>query len=192
MSSYGIAELTPDDGRPIAALHVRVSLANLSDRDNWTLEVPNARLLRGDGVSFVPLFANSDVATLPIVRLDHGERSAIDLYFAMNVATLDPRDPGFTLSWPMNRPARGELRARFERPSDSLASADAAPELGRGAHWWADPSYPWPIFAHHDGYIVPRPPNHVVVSRPPSWESWKLDGQSQLDIAPSDTECEEW
>ena len=202
LASYGVAELQPEGGPPLAAMHVRAVmanegevsalnvLANLNPGAPWVFDVSRATLATGPGQSVHPVFANSDVATLPIAIIARGERRVIDLYFPL-ARQLPTQDGALALgfAWPMNRP---HDQLRFVIAHDTTAApADAVlePSVGWGPHWWADPTYPWATFFHQPGIAMPRPPLHVLVTDAPTWDHPLVTGMPREDIP---NPCDEW
>jgi hypothetical protein len=92
LASYGVAELTTDDGVAIPALHVRAMIANMTRDLPWALDASKARVELATQ-QLAPAFVNSDVATLPIAILDPGERRTIDLYFPLPSDLADRGGP---------------------------------------------------------------------------------------------------
>jgi hypothetical protein len=187
LASFGLAELTPDDGPALTTLHVRATIVNPAARP-LSLDASRARL-ELDGGATSAVFVNADVTTLPIAILDRGERAVIDLYFPLPRELAERRGPvSFALAWPMNAPARLVIRARFDRSGTGLQlAAGGEPAAGAGAQWWFDPRYPWSTYFHRPGYAVPRPPRHAAVTRAPRWD--ELPAADADDIL---RECDQW
>lgn len=189
LASYGVAELTTDDGVAISALHVRAVIANTMRDLAWAVDVSKVRVELASG-QIAAAFANSDVARLPIAILDPGERRTIDLYFPLPSELAEHGGPvSFMLTWAFNTPARVVRNAWFERAA-VVAQLDRSPDpAGWGEHWWFDPGYPWPAYRHRAGTVTSRPPSHVVVTRAPRWEEMPLDAD---DLEPRETDCSQW
>ena len=189
LASYGVAELTADDGVAISTLHVRAVIANTGHDLPWALDASNARVELASG-QVAPAFVNSDVATLPIAVLDPGERRTIDFYFPLPSDLSDRGGPAsFALTWAINTPARVVRNAWFERAAAVALSELEPVPAGRAEHWWFDPKYPWPAYHHRPGIVTVRPPRHVVMTRAPRWEEMPLDASDETS---RETACDQW
>jgi hypothetical protein len=165
VASFGLVELTPDDTPAMRALHVRLVIANQSDRAPWAFDARTTQLEVGDWRERAT-FANSDRATLPVVILERGDSALVDLYFALP-ARCDLAS--FAVAWQLStgQGMRTE-RTRFVVDHTPSATAAITHHAGWGPRWWFDPAHEWSSFYRHDGIITPRPPSHVLVTRPPS------------------------
>src|ERR1044071_1161144 len=175
LASYGVAELTTDDGTAFSTLHVRAVIVNTTRDLPWALDASKARIeLASEQIA--PAFVNSDVPTLPIAILDPGEQRTIDFYFPVPSDLAERGGPmSFALSWAINTPARIVRNAWFERAAAAPRSGRQPGSAGWGQHWWFDPKYPWPAYRHRPGIVTSRPPSYVVVTRAPHWEEMPLD-----------------
>jgi hypothetical protein len=165
VASFGLVELTPDETPAMPTLHVRLVIANQSDRQPWAFDARTAVLELGDWRERAT-FANSDRATLPVVILDRGDTALVDLYFALPAhGDLDH----FAVAWQLStgQGLRAE-RTRFFAEVAPHVPAAVTHRTGWGSHWWFDPAHEWASFYHQDGVITPRPPEHVLVTGPPS------------------------
>jgi hypothetical protein len=188
LASYGVAQLTTDDGVAIPALHVRAMIANMTRDLPWGLDASKARVELASG-QIAPAFVNSEVATLPIAILDPGERRTIDFYFPLPSDLADRGGPlSFVLTWAINTPTRTVRNAWFERAA-AVTQPGRQPLTARAEHWWFDPRYPWPAYHHRPGIITSRPPSYVVVTRAPRWEEVALDVD---DPESRENECDQW
>lgn len=168
VSSTGAVWLDPDLGSPIRVEHVRVEL---EPEDFMTAEIADAELV-ADGVSMRALAVDADLATLPAVLVDPGQRAVLDLYFP----ATDAADRELVWTVATGRTSiviRGELDA-----IDDVV-------LGAAEHWWFSPSYPWPTFRHQDGRITSRPPTTARVRRENVVDNVR-------DLPPPEIECDEW
>jgi len=192
LASLGVAELTPDDGIAIAALHVRATIANTSRDRPWAIDVSKARLDVVPASPVRPTFVNANLATLPIAILDPGEQCVIDFYFPLPPELAARGGPtSFALSWPVNVPDRVVRKAWFLRGAAAPQSiGDLARGAGWGLYWWFDPKYPWSTYDHRSGTVVPRPPEHVLVTRPPRWD--EPPPGLPPEERPRETECNDW
>jgi len=165
VASFGLVELTPDDTPAMTTMHVRLVLANTSGDAPWAFDARRMTLDLG-ALHERPTFANSDQQTLPLAILDRGETAIVDLYFAVPPPPLDLSH--FGVSWIVST-GEGILLERTRFTADELAPAylSVAHRTGWGARWWFDPAHEWARFYDRDGIIVPRPPTHVLVTRPP-------------------------
>jgi hypothetical protein len=155
LASFGTAELVPDEGSPIDALHVRMSVTNIADDTPWAIDLSAATV---GGVH--PVFVNSDLTTLPIAVVGRGERRTVDMYFP-----TAEQPTGFDFACPLKTSAgRIEARARFVRDA---ATKPASATLGVATAWWSNPAYPWSTYYHRPGVLVPRPPKSAFVTRQP-------------------------
>jgi len=168
LASYGLAELTPEGGRPITALHVRMTVTNDRDDVPWSVDFTRTRLdIRGER-RIAPTFVNSNLPTLPLAILSRGERALADLYFAVPARVAAEGDlTSFDVTWAVARDSRLlESRTRFEHArTRAPAETTPVPPLGAARAWWFDPEYPWSTYYHRPGRAVPRPPRHVTITR---------------------------
>ena len=189
LASYGVAELTTDDGVAISTLHVRAVIVNTTRDLPWALDASQARLEAEPG-AVAPAFVNSDVATLPIAILDPGEQRTIDFYFPLPPDLTDRGGPmAFAVTWPVNTPAHVLRHAGFERTAAVAQPERRLVAAGWGQRWWFDPTYPWSTYHHRPGIATPRPPRYVVVTRAPRWEELAVVGDEERRGM---TECEQW
>lgn len=189
LASYGIAELTTDDGVAIPVLHVRAVISNTTRDLPWAVDGSKLRVELASG-QIAPAFVNSDVATLPVAILDPRESRTIDFYFPLPSDLADHGGPvSFALTWPFNMPAHIVRTAWFERAA-AITQARRQPDAaGWGQHWWVDPRYPWPAHRHRPGIATDRPPSYVIVTRAPRWEQMPPDAD---DPQLRENECDQW
>src|SRR6266478_4378227 len=69
LESYGVAELTPEGGPPVEAVHVRATITNTGLRA-LVVDASKARAEIVKGITVAPRFVNSNAATLPIAIID--------------------------------------------------------------------------------------------------------------------------
>lgn len=189
LASQGVAELTTDDGSVHSALHVRAAISNTTRNMPWAVEASQARVELASG-PIAPAFVNSEVATLPVVILDPGERRTIDFYFPLPSDVADRGGPvSFALTWAIHAPVRVVRTAWFERAAAVTQSGRQLAPAGGGRHWWFDPRYPWPAYHHRPGIITNRPPSYVLVTRAPRWVEMPLPTD---DPEPRERECDQW
>jgi len=166
VASFGLVELTPDDTPAMPALHVRLVIANHSDRTPWAFDA-RTTLLEVGALRERATFANSDRATLPVVILDRGDTSLVDLYFALPAHCSDVAS--FAVAWQLSTgDGMRTERTQFVVDRTPTATADITHHTGWGPRWWFDPAHEWSRFYREDGVITPRPPAHVLVTRPPA------------------------
>jgi len=190
LASLGVAELTPDDGAPIAALHLQAVLANTDDDQPWAVDMARARVELVAGEPIAAAFVNSDARTLPIAIIARGERRVVDLYFPIPRELAAHGPAAFTLTWPMNRPPHRALHARFTSERITAQTNDGvARAAGWGPRWWFAPTYPWPEYLHRPGYVTSRPPRRVTVTQPPRWDA---SGREPRDPVRDLRECNRW
>jgi len=166
ITSYGIAALSPT-GTTMPALHVRMIAANDGDTQPWTIDTSKQLVeIAGEGQS-VPIYANADVQTMPIVTIAQHERHVIDLYFPVPATVhSDAQLPGFQVLWQVTTPARTVASRtafdRFERDEYASGAYDAGYAggyvdygwpywAGYGPYWWYGGFYPG-----FGGYAHPR------------------------------------
>lgn len=162
VASFGLVQLTPEDTPAMPTLHVRLVIANQSDRAPWAFDATTTLLDLGD-LRERATFANSDRATLPVVILDRGETALVDLYFALPTERRDIGD--FAVSWQLStgQGVRTE-RTQFLVEKPVPAGGPVTHRTGWGTRWWFDPAYEWSSFYRQDGIITPRPPTRVLVT----------------------------
>jgi len=159
VTSRGIVQLRQGHTK-IPALHVYMEVANDSDNQPWLVDV--RRQVAGApelGLS-VPIFANSDQKTLPVIKVLPGERRVIDLFFQLpvNVTTSDALHT-FELHWQVNT-SRSLVAASntFERH----ARLDATREDDPGyKYWWHSQLKPRGAFADTTPVKTHGSPVHV-------------------------------
>ena len=165
ITSFGLVELTPDDTPAMATMHVRMVIANTSDRSPWAFDASTVTLDLG-ALHEKATLVNSDLATLPIAILDRGEDATVDMYFALPTPPLDLSH--FGVSWLVSTGAGTRIEhTRFFPDEASPPVVTIAHRAGWGTTWWFDPSHEWSRFYHRAGIMVPRPPTRVLVTRPP-------------------------
>lgn len=195
--SFGIATLSADSGPPITAVHVREAFANRSDDFAWTVDASLATVWFGRGGPIHAVLANSDVATLPLLRIAHGERRMIDLYFPVPADRMSDEELGaFTVAYRVYTPTRRyESSAALLRSPRWPTREERGPEPGWGRRWWADPSYPWTQYWRRPGHAVPRPPRQVEIIHVPRAYFEVLPaipGNVAEQEWPRTDECNEW
>ncbi len=165
ITSFGLVELTPNDEPAMTTMHLRLALANTSGDQPWSFDATRVMFDLG-ALHERPTFANSDGATLPIVILDRGESSVVDLYFALPARPMDLSH--FGVSWIVSAGDTTRVeRTRFAADELAPSFVTINHRVGWGHHWWFDPAHEWSRFYDRDGIIVPRPPTRVLVTRPP-------------------------
>ncbi|MBV8762909.1 MAG: hypothetical protein JO257_36830 [Deltaproteobacteria bacterium] len=196
--SFGVATLSADRGPPIAAVHVRETFANRSDDFPWTVDASLATLWFGHGAPVQPVFANSDVTTLPLVRIARGERRTVDLYFRLPDGPIaDEELTPFTVAYRVYTPTRRyEASASLARSAHWPTHEDRGPEPGWGRSWWADPAYTWAQYWRRPGHAVPRPPREIEIIHMPR-AYFEVMPAVPADVAvqdewPRTDECNEW
>lgn len=165
VASFGLVELTPDGTPAMSTLHVRLVIANASDRTPWAFDATTAMLELGPWHERAT-FANSDRATLPVVILDRGQTALVDLYFALPPPPADLSHFGVAWQLSTGQGVRTE-RTRFVVDEMVPPAIAVTHRTGWGEHWWFDPAHEWSTFYHHDGRITPRPPTRVLITGPP-------------------------
>lgn len=172
VTSFGITEITPEGPGPIAALHVRLAIANDGDGTPWTLNT-NEQLVEiaGEGRSR-PIFVNTDIQTLPTVLIAQRERRVLDFYYALPVGVHQEDNlPAFDVLWQVTTPARTfSSRTHFERITQQppTGGVEVSYWTGWGPFWWYNPFYHHVVFVRHRPHYVPRGPR-VIVTQPPRW-----------------------
>ena len=165
VASFGLVELTPDDTPAMSTLHVRLAIANTSDRAPWAFDISKVTLDLGSFHENVTM-ANSDLATLPVVILDRGEHATIDAYFALPAPPVDLSHFGVT--WQVSTGAGVRLeRTRFVVDDQRPPFMPIEHRAGWGSVWWFDPTHEWTHFYHRAGTMIPRPPTRVLITQPP-------------------------
>jgi hypothetical protein len=153
LTSYGVTRLAAD-GRGTPALHVRMTVANDRDQSPWTVDTRQVLVsIPGEGQSR-PIFASSDLHTLPVIAIGEHERHVVDLYYPLPATVRGDRMlPRFDLHWEVATPTRQVASStHFDRVSIETNYADAYPYgpyyyyagawplwAGAGPYWWYDP-----------------------------------------------------
>jgi hypothetical protein len=172
--SFGIAEITADGDAAFPVVHVRLTVVNRFDELPWRVDALNASLGRVGRRGAPPLFINTDIPTLPIVRIEGGEQRDIDFYFPVP----DGIDAGAG-------PGSLELRVRVDTPERNMAwyarvgPTERSTQLetrpaGAYTRWWSNPTYPWPAFNRRPGRKTHRVPRTIEVTRTPRWNDGQL------------------
>jgi hypothetical protein len=167
LTSLGTVDLSPDQGAPIRAMHIRMIVSNKSDDRPWTVDASQSRLEIG-GARIATTAASSDVNTLPFAIVAHGERAVVDWFFALPAAIADT-PTGFSVAWTLRTPDSATPESTRFTVDEARASraASALPTDQRG-RWWFDRAYPWPSFYRNSGILAHRPPTHVAIVRNPA------------------------
>jgi hypothetical protein len=171
LASFGVTELTPESMPPMQTLHVRVTLANFGDDEPLVFDARTTRLELGDIVR-APLFANSEYPALPVMAAPRFRNRVVDLYFGLPTTVQRDEDISkFSVAWSVTTGARRVTgRDHFDGLAEAARTTRPVDTVGLGAHWWADPTYPWPLYWHRPGPIRHRPPEYVTVTRRPLGE----------------------
>jgi hypothetical protein len=172
VTSFGITEIKPDGDGPVAALHVRLAIANDGDAAPWTVTTSDQLVeISGEGRSR-PIFVNTDVESLPTLSVAQHERRVLDLYYPLPTSIRDEASlPAFDFLWQLNTPTRPfSSRTHFQRVEQEPPAGQAEVVLwsGWGPYWWYDPFYPDMVFLHHSPFLIHHR-SHVVVTHPPRW-----------------------
>lgn len=167
-TSFGVAELTPVPGNPMPVVHVRMTVTNRHDKRPWKVDAVNA-VLAVPGYSDSPvMFINTDIASVPIVRVERREVKVLDLYFPYPEGFDDAaRPPPLGIQVTIETARRDFIW--YARLAPANPAEPAAPPAGWAPYWWSDPTYAWPTFHRRSGRITPRVPRAVEVTRPPRW-----------------------
>jgi len=168
VSSFGIAEIAADRNGVLRTLHVRASYTNRDDLRPWTIDASALRVQFGD-VLAAPVFANSDVSTLPLLRVSAREHRVLDVYFEVPVGVTNDELDELTVLHRVSTPdQRYQGRTQLRRV-EPAAAAEPTPQVGWGSRWWATPNHAWSTFYHRDGRLVPRPPTMIGIAKAPRW-----------------------
>jgi hypothetical protein len=170
VSSFGMAELTPDRLPPMQVLHARIALANDLDDSAWQFDARTTQLEIG-AFTAAPLFVNADELSTPSARIPRQEQRELDLYFTVPPTVRRDEDIArFTIAWQVRIGDRAVIgRSAFDGVQTD-EPGEGARTVGTGLRWWADPAYPWGQFHRTPGPIVPRPPTRIVVTQAPRGE----------------------
>ncbi|MDB4960206.1 MAG: uncharacterized protein JWP01_205 [Myxococcales bacterium] len=164
VQSGGITEIN-SDGQKIPMMHLRLSVANNSDQNPWTVDTREQLLdIPGRGRA-TPRFVNTDRDRGPLLQVPRLDQRVIDLYYPLPPGVTDPDDlDGFDLVWQVRTgPRLVAQRTSFGRVN---IEPEVYPSLyaGWGSYWWYDPFYPSYGYIYTQPYI--RSPNHIIVTRP--------------------------
>lgn len=186
VTSFGTAEVMPDDGSTMLTFHVRTSYANRGVLP-WTIDAAATRLVLGN-TTIAPLAVNADVATLPLVRVSSRERRVVDLYF--QIPNEPANDSPITVVQQVMTPDH-RYDGRTQLVRDALATpSEPQPPVGAGRSWWANPQHAWPTFYPRDGRLVARPPQQLVITRYPDQQYVVMP--EDHEPWPRTDECNEW
>lgn len=146
VASFGVMDIRqPGRDEDIAALHVRLIVANDGGTTTWRMDTRKVRAeLRGAGDAGVPL-VSTRAAGLPFVEIPPGQERTIDLFYPLPASLEDEEDiPAFDLRWSV----RTDARVVTERTPFERIEIDRHPPtyvvMGAGwygPYWWYDPWY---------------------------------------------------
>jgi hypothetical protein len=168
-ASFGVTEIIAAQGRAVPVVHVRLTVTNRHDEQPWLVDAVHARLAVPGHAPAAVLFINTDIATMPLARIERQESRFIDFYFAYPEGFEDPAQPApLEFRTAITTPHRDFAWYARVGPGDAARHAEL-PAVGSAPYWWCDPAYPWPTFNRRGGRKTHRPPSHAVVARPPRW-----------------------
>ncbi len=164
VTSSGVTRITPQGQPPIDAIHVRMAVSNDGDPVAWNVDTRNQLLeIPGEGQAR-PLFANSDLRTLPMVAIPQGQKHVIDLFYPLPASVGESKLPQFDLVWRVDTGARTVVsRTAFDREEvapDYYASSSAYGlyDYGYGyPYWWYDPLWAGGVVWFHPRHFFVGP-----------------------------------
>ncbi len=156
VASAGITELTAQKGERVRALHVRMFVQNDDDPGTWTVDTRQQLVdVTGVGESG-PMFARSDVQTMPTVSIGRRQRRTFDFYFPLPANIRDPSElPAFDFLWEVSTPARpitGRTHITRQEVVDVVPYTDVWMPGWGPYWWWYDPMYPHIYYAPYHQY----------------------------------------
>jgi len=151
VASFGFADMAPqgvepDEEHSTRALHLRLVVANNSDKP-WTLDTREQRLdLAGHGQS-APIFASANPGTPPpVVTIPPAGKRVVDLFFPLPVdEQRASKVPEFDAIWTVHTDTRAVTeRVPFSR---IMVEPEPTPYDYGPDYWWQPPYY-------YDGTVV--------------------------------------
>jgi hypothetical protein len=144
IATMGVADIQPkgatdEDDLELRALHIRMIVANNSDRP-WSVDTREQRAVLPGGSQSRPAYAKVDHGNPPIVEVPARGVRTFDLYYPLPEHLEDEDElPSFDSLWQINTDARLVVqRTPFERievqPDPSLYAYGGGP-------YWYDPYY---------------------------------------------------
>jgi hypothetical protein len=165
VQSGGITELNTD-GQKTPVMHVRLTVANNSDQNPWTVDTREQLLdIRGRGRA-APIVINTDRDRGPLIQIPRLDQRIIDLYYPLPPDVEKPDQlADFDLIWQVRTgPRLVAQRTSFGRVSIE-PEVDPTLYAGWGSYWWYDPFYPSYMGGYYSRPYI-RSPNHIIVTRP--------------------------
>jgi hypothetical protein len=170
--SFGVISLDAG-GRDVLALHARLVIENDDDIAAWQLDTRDQLLeIPGEGRSRAA-FVNTDVSTLPILRIERRDRRVVDLYYPLPAGIDSNDDLGrFAVLWTVRTPDRDVGgRVMFDRvDADDYVDDETHVVLvsGWGPYWWYEPSYSRVVFVHPRRVIIREPAPRIIIRAHPT------------------------
>jgi hypothetical protein len=173
IASFGVTEIGESAGAPgIAALHVRMVVANNGDATPWQIDTRTQEIeVPGEGRS-APLYINGNFAPAPVVSVAWREQRTIDLYFPLPATVNGSLQlPRFDFLWQVQTGQRMVAdRTVFERQEaeDPVVYRRVTVVAGWGPWWWYNPRFGRVVYVHPRPIVIhdhSRPPT-IVVPRP--------------------------
>ena len=141
--TLGLVDLRPKGKKTrIAALHIRMTIANTNEPISWTVDTQEQSLLFPNTEAQTPLYANSDSPGLPKLEIKAGELRTVDLFFTMPDKSGSEKDiPDFDFKWTVHSgPAIFTETTNFERAAQNENTTVVYPyetyPIGYGPVWW--------------------------------------------------------
>jgi hypothetical protein len=142
IASFGIAKITPSQGTPFRAMHVRMIVAN-NGPQTWTLDTRQQIAdVHGAGQVHAAI-VQSDVGGLPNETIAAGQSRTLDLFFPLPAGVDRPgKLPQFDVLWRIDVAGQQVAeRTPFERLQivPMYASSVWGPPYAFGPFGWYDP-----------------------------------------------------
>jgi hypothetical protein len=169
ITTSGITQARPDNSGKVDVIHVRMVVSNDGDDTPWMIDTRQQYLeIPGEGRT-APLFANSDLRTMPTLEIPRGESHVIDLFYPLPRNADERNLPQFDLVWAVETGTREVAsRTSFDRQEVEPRVAYSEPYYwyaGWGPYWWYDPFWPGAGFVHARPIVIRGGFHHVGVGR---------------------------
>jgi len=101
VSSMGVIDLEPSHAsKQIPTIHLRMVISNQSAGQVWNFNTQDQVVSFPNDGEVLPTFVNSDLKSIPSLRINKGELRVLDLYFQLPANQKSAEDiPAFTLRW---------------------------------------------------------------------------------------------
>lgn len=98
--SMGVVDVRQnEDAGTFPALHLRMSIANQSEKNIWKLNSGDQLILLPNESALSPTFVNSDSNSMPTLEIKPGEVKTLDFYYRLDGKASEKNLSEFNFSW---------------------------------------------------------------------------------------------